>query len=501
MLVSRVPSDFSHVGLPCGWPDLAATCPDCGREGDLCSFFSENEEESACRGFSRLVVLALRCQLDAGKRRLETQIRQRVIVLSGGEGSQRAVSFATGHARTYKDSLKIVDGVWLPQDVSSPDTEFYWDRSGIPWRFSLLPRTGAETVTMKGLLSLLGIQADADPTGEAPDVATLAAQVSEMRQMLLELQTLVKDNVTGAAPRNGSTNPAEAAGAAAETLRQAQWGGGWNPSQVFNLAGAHSSVSIGQGADVEMVRTLMQAGASAEQIVRVLQAKSAPPAPMEHRTAWLQALEGTSPLCVYTGMHGDTRQSATPKTFTVQTYDSAGSKLTQKITAWPPANPEAVAVFRLQDLGIDWKRGLVQGNLRLLQITPVADRSLTPSIPVDVDAFLGNCFACLHSYAPAAVLRAWEATHHFMIDEYVSKRSRPQWDNVWMMPVFQVHLKGSASPMPKMADGAFDVTKCCISWNLRQGRKCVKNPEADCTKSHICMRCGGGHRAIECTRE
>jgi hypothetical protein len=77
----------------------------------LCSFFSENEEESACRGFSRLVVLALRCQLDAGKRRLETQIRQRVIVLSGGEGSQRAVSFATGHARTYKDSLKIVDGV------------------------------------------------------------------------------------------------------------------------------------------------------------------------------------------------------------------------------------------------------------------------------------------------------------------------------------------------------------------------------------------------------
>ena len=105
------------------------------------------------------------------------------------------------------------------------------------------------------------------------------------------------------------------------------------------------------------------------------------------------------------------------------------------------------------------------------------------------------------AYPSAAVLRAWEATHHFMIDEYVTKRSRPLWDSVWMMPVFQVHLKAAGASPPKTADGAFDVTKCCLSWNMKQGRKCVKNPEPDCPKSHVCMRCGGGHRAVECTRE
>ncbi len=507
-LVSRVPHAFSHTGVPCGWPDLAATCPDCGQDGERCSFFSENEEENACRSLSRLVTLSLRCQLDGAKRRVESQIRQRVIILSGGEGSQRAVSFATGHVKTYKDSLKLVGGVWLPEDISTAETEFFWDRSVVPWRFSLATRSGAEAVTMRGLHSALGMQNEADPAAETPDLATLAAQVRDLTQIV---QSLVKtgERQGGGPPGTESGSTAEAA-RAAEALRLAQLNQstaaatGWNPSQTFNLNGnSNASVTVtnGPNADADMVRLLMQGGATAEQIVRFLQSKTPATGPTEHRAAWLQAMEGTSPLCTYTGMHGDTRQSATPKTFTVQTYDNVGSKLTQKITAWPAAKPDQVAVYRLRELGADWKRGLVQANLRLLQITPVVDRALTPAIPLDVDGFLDHCYACLQSYDHAAVLRAWEATHHFVVDEYVTKRSRPAWDTIWMMPVFQVQLKEPTGTPPRVADGAFDATKCCISWNVKQGRRCVKNPEPTCTKLHLCMRCGGEHRICECTRE
>src|SRR5688500_8155794 len=135
-LLTRAPHSLAHSGVPCGWPDLVLKCPDCGREGEACSFFSENEEENACSGFSRLVTLAIRCQLDGAKRRVEAQLRQRIVVLSGGEASQRAVSFATGHVKTFKDGLKLADGVWLPQDLSTKDTQFFWKRDSVPWQFS-----------------------------------------------------------------------------------------------------------------------------------------------------------------------------------------------------------------------------------------------------------------------------------------------------------------------------------------------------------------------------
>ena len=169
-LVARAPRAFSHAGAECGWPDLATTCPDCGRDGEACSFFSDNAEGNGCRGLSRLVTLCLRCQLDGLQRRVDSQLRQRVIILSGGEGSQRAVSFATGHFRAYKDSLKRVAGVWLPQDIATPETEFFWDRSSIPWRFSLVPRPSAETVTMRGLHSALGMDGEAESGADALDV-------------------------------------------------------------------------------------------------------------------------------------------------------------------------------------------------------------------------------------------------------------------------------------------------------------------------------------------
>jgi hypothetical protein len=102
-----------------------------------CSFFSENEAEGACSGFSRLVTLAICSQLDGGARRLEPQLRKRIAILSGGEASQAAIAFAAGHVNTYKDGLRINDGMWLPQDLPSKGTVFYWNRNTIPWRFTI----------------------------------------------------------------------------------------------------------------------------------------------------------------------------------------------------------------------------------------------------------------------------------------------------------------------------------------------------------------------------
>jgi hypothetical protein len=514
-LFARSPHSFSHVGLPCGWPDLALLCPDCRGEGDNCSFFSENAEDIGCSGFTRLVALCIRCQLDGAKRRLEAQVRQRVVILSGGEGSQRGVAFATGHVKTYKDGVKVVDGLWLPQDLSTPDTEFFWDRNVMPWRFLLLPHTGAEPVTMRGLLGALGIlteprESSSPSSQSAPDVAALVAQVQQLTQTV---QLLARSVGTGGGnPANA--NSVDDAVQAAEALRRAQSGAeagnvpassgpGWNPSQTFNLgtnvasSGGTIVTTHNSNNDLDLAQLLASRGASAEQIMRFLQTRGPAHAPTEHRMAWLQVMEGTSPLSVYTGMRGETRKAATAKPLHVQTQEGS-NKLSMKISVWPAARPEDVAVFTLRELGDDWKRGLVQGNLRMVQITPVSDRAVVPQVPIDVERFLEHCYTCLRTYDHASVLRAWEASHHFMIDEYVAKRSQPSWESVWMMPVFQVELKKLTKTT---AEGMFDVKRCCTNWNLRKGQKCTKDPDPSCTLLHICMRCGGEHRICECSRE
>jgi len=504
-LLTKSPHAFQHDGLPCGWPDLASVCPDCGKEGELCTFFSEIVEEGACAGLTRLVALCIRCQLDGAKQRREPQLRQRIVVLSGGEGSQRAVSFATGHVKTYKDGVKLVDGIWLPQDLSTPDKEFFWDRNVVPWRFLLEPTTGAEPVTMRGLLGVLGIMTTEDslPSSQpALDVAALAAQVRQLSQMV---QALTQSSPNGGGRSFGIADEVEAA-RAAEALGQAQAGnsqvpsGGssWNPSQTFNLGGQVGSGTVinNSSNDLDLAQLLASQGASAEQIMRFLQSRGPRGGLAEHRTAWLQVMEGTSPLCVYTGMRGETRKAATAKQLNVQTQDGAG-KLTMKLSIWPPARPEDVAVYTIRELGDDWKRGLAQGNLRLVQITPTADRAAVPEIPLNVDRFLEHCYSCLRAYEHVSVLRAWEAAHHFMVDEYIAKRSQPTWDSIWMMPVFQVELR----KMARSAEGTFDVKRCCVNWNMRSGQRCVKDPDAACTKLHICMKCGGDHRILECSRE
>jgi hypothetical protein len=336
----------------------------------------------------------------------------------------------------------------------------------------------------------------------------LAALASQVQHLTGVVQQLVRG--AGHAGDGAPGDPTADAAAAAAALRAAQTGGplgsapptaaagAWNPSQTFNLGGqVGSGVVFNQGNDLELAKLLISQGATANQVMQFLQTKGQSKAPTEHRSAWLQVAEGTSPLCVYTGLHGETRKTATAKVLHVQTQDGP-NKLSMKISAWPPARAEDVAVFAFRDIGEDWKRGLAQCNLRLKQITPAADQAGVPEIPLDVDRFLDQLYSCLRVYDHVSVLRAWEAAHHFMVDEIISKRSQPSWSAMWMMPVFQVELKKTT----RGAEGAtFDVRKCCVNWNLRKGQKCAKDPDPTCTLLHLCMKCGGEHRICECSRE
>lgn len=104
------------------------------------------------------MTLALRCQLDGAVKRYDAQFRKRIAILSGGETSPAAVTFASGHVETYKEGVKFFEGVWLPAGViPSKNTTFFWDRSAVPWKFSLGATSGAEEVTMSGLLGMLGM--------------------------------------------------------------------------------------------------------------------------------------------------------------------------------------------------------------------------------------------------------------------------------------------------------------------------------------------------------
>lgn len=511
-LFTTPPASFTHEDAPCGWPDLATLCPDCRQEGENCSFFSENAEENGCAGFTRVVALCIRSQLDGATRRLGAQVQQCVVALSGGEESQRAVAFARGHFATYKDALKLVDGIWIPQDLSTPETEFFWNRTVQPWRFLTEPQQGAEPVTMRGLLGVLGaVGAVQDQSAVATDLAALKTQMQQLTQLVTQLT----QSVSAGAAVQPHGDAASAAQQAKEALNHAQASGrppaaagavSWNPSQTFNLGSGsivapnaiffpNAPVVSQTPSDLDLAQLLASQGASTDQIIQFLQSRK--PGSTEHRTAWYQVMEGTSPLCVYTGMRGETRQAAQAKTLNVQTQDGS-NKLTMKHCVWPAARPEDVAIYTIRELSDDWKRGLAQGNQRMINITPPADRSLVPKIPVDVERFLEQINAALRVYDHASVLRAWEAAHHFVVDEFVSKRGQPTWDTVWMMPVFQAELKRTQ----RQVEGTFDVKKCCLNWNMRTGQKCNRDdPDPACTKLHLCMRCGANHRILDCPRD
>jgi hypothetical protein len=151
----------------------------------------------------------------------------------------------------------------------------------------------------------------------------------------------------GLAPSGGD------AALAAEALKRAReqpvGAPTWNPSQTFNLgAQSGAGVVVNESSDVLLAQTLASHGATTEQVIAVLQAKrAASHVPTEHRAAWFQVLEGTSPLCVYTGLHGETRKAATAKVLHVQTQDGV-NKLTMKLSIWPPTRAEEVAVYAMR---------------------------------------------------------------------------------------------------------------------------------------------------------
>ncbi len=121
-------------------------------------------------------------------------------------------------------------------------------------------------------------------------------------------------------------------------------------------------------------------------------------------------------------VHGNARRDAAGSN--AETFDAiTGGKVTLKITAWPAAKPDDVSIHRLRNLGADWKLALIESNVRLVQITPTADRGIAPAIRVNVEGFLDHCFSSLKVYEHVAILRAWEAAHQFVVDEYITKRA------------------------------------------------------------------------------
>jgi hypothetical protein len=108
-----------------------------------------------------------------------------------------------------------------------------------------------------------------------------------------------------------------------------------------------------QSTDFEMMRLL--ARVRIKSCVSCTRSPAA--APMEHRTAWLQVMEGTPPF-VY--VHGHAGRDETD----CDAQDVYGADVRRQRKAdsrdhrMAPAKPETVAIFRLR--GNDWKRGLIQ---------------------------------------------------------------------------------------------------------------------------------------------
>lgn len=525
VLGSTAPS--LHPEAECGWADLAAECPDCDEIGADCTFFSDSvgDDMQACDGLSRLVALCLRCHAEGFKRRHSNQFLSCITDLC--KDADEPSAFAVRHVDRYLGSVKYLEGVWLPKAVPAKDSEFFWDRSTRRWRFSLKSTPGSQGFTMERLLSFVSAKTSSQPVAIATPsasvrgsiqetVESLAAKYDSLSQKLeafMQLMTRQQQRIEAIEARNEAS---EAGQSAAGTWNQARARTeppqrarapvheNWSPANTFafgSTSANNMNPAVSGSVDSQLVRDLANSGFCAEEIVAAVRGRTAGAQPMEHRAAWSQVTQGTSPLCVFTGMDSEMRELASPKTLNVQTYDSNGNKLSAKVTAWPAASPDLVPGFRFAELGGEWKRALIQANLLMNQITPIHDRSSVPMIPEDVDKFISHCISCMKHHSPASVLRAWNAAHGFVLDEYIRKRSAPTWDHIWMMPVFQVELdRGTVGAMGAQSR-ALSPTKAkmdyCTNWNTRSGRRCQTGPE--CSKQHVCMRCDGTHRFVECT--
>ncbi len=293
-------------------------------------------------------------------------------------------------------------------------------------------------------------------------------------------------------------------GAVAGIAEPPRTGQGQSPSTVFNLGPNYGNVGnsgngtivMGREASdlVAIARALREAGYPPDEVVRMLQAPGSPVhKPTAHAFEWLQATEGTSPLCVYMGLQGETRQGAAIRLVNIQTFDMhASKKITMKLSVWPASSAEAVALVKFNELGRAWQDALVQLNSRLVQITPILDRGIVPAISTNVESFLARCYTCLTSgtYEPASVIKAWEASHFFIVDEYVARRSALLWDDLWMGPVFQGQLvRAQRVEGVSGVAGLSSGDAYCMSWNGGHG-KCGRTPAETCTKIHLCVAVG-----------
>lgn len=492
-LLTSPSSLFSHEGSPCGWPTLDGPCPDCGRVDEACTFFSENEEENQCSGFTRLVTLCLLCRKVGLRRRFDAQMKTQVSTLCA-----RADAFASGHFGTYKDAIRSAEGDWSPLSLGA-NSSFVFDRTGPAWRF--VPGQGGEgqqSFTMSSLAALLrGPDSAAGSPSRSPrDDSMRIAELERELQLLKAAQ--LSEASRQAAAALGSRRSATGFGEASST-----------PSQAFSFSGGRDATLINSfnapsqyaGVDASHATALREAGFSAEEVLAALRngSRESRPPPSRHPVQWAQLAQGTSPLECYMGLVGQLRQSATPRTLRVEVFDfGAGEKKSIKHTVWPPAQPFDVAAYHWDELAAYWTQSLAQLNQTLKYVTPKNDHDLVPVIPVDTKGFLAHLRGCLDSYPVERVVRAWESAHHHFIDAYIGGRSSPSWDSAWLLPAVQVQL-APVAPRARAAAGSA-VSQLCRNWNFREGRRCNPEPAADCQKTHACIVCGGDHPLVSCTQ-
>ena len=277
-------------------------------------------------------------------------------------------------------------------------------------------------------------------------------------------------------------------------------------SSFQNISLGNAARTTSGASPAVIAEAMAKGGASGEEIAAVLARLSPPPEPMEHRDAWFQCFEGTSPCSMYTSMQAETRQLATPRSSKVEVYDTVTQhRLNLRLTVWPPTDPSKIPAHRVRALGEWWRKGLQEANVHLRAITPQSDQGVMPIVPVDADGLLERIYDCLDHYPLERVLRAWEASHHYVVNQYVTKVGAPSWAYVWQLPVFQTAL---GAPLERAAGastsgpggGALSLSKYCINWNTRTNSKCNPTPSDSCTKRHRCMGCDGDHPFASCSR-
>ena len=464
---------------------------------------------------SRLLVLSLCCERDGARIRSLASMRNRVVKLSGGPNSEGAL-FALTHVDTYKNGVKRVDDLFVPLIIRNPDTLFWLDRTNSPWRVSLVEKAGADRFTMRQLLATLKIiddeeeEEEEDESSKGKSEASPRSQESRLDNLERMMRQLLQREDASANARAAAV--LEAAHAKqVETPRVIAVGS--SPNVLYSLSTGSGSVVNNNnnprpsGDDAALIQALTAAKVAPDEIMAFLRSRNAPPPqPTSHSDLWSQCFAGTSPTSQYTALRAEMRSKVTPRKETLEVYETPTSQQKRKhvFVVWPPTPPEDILSHHLAELGQAWKRAILAANQRVQKITPSADLGLAPVVPTDVDVFLQRLFKTLDRRGVANVVRAWEALHNAVVDQYVtSDPGRGSWTDALLTPVFLDALGQSSSTSvgPSMGkSGTRDASDFCNNWNLRVGRNCADKPSDTCKKRHRCLVCDGEHRLVDCPR-